>query len=201
MTATAPAGNLGTVDITVTTAGGTTAISAADKYTYVIPPVPTVTGVSPNSGPIPGGTSVSLTGTGFSGATAINFGPNNPAIFYTIKSPTLITVTSPAGVLGLNDITVTTPGGTSPASAADKFNYTVPPAPAVTKVAPASGPNGTFVTVTGTNFAGATAVNFGAHAATTFTINSSTSISATCRRDRDPSTSRSSRLAAPASRM
>ena len=166
------------MDIRVTTAGGTTAVIAADKYTYVTPPVPTVTGVSPTSGPSTGGTTVSLTGTGFSGATAINFGSNDPAIFYTINSPTSITVTAPPGVLGLNDITVTTPGGTSPTSAADRFTYTVPPAPAVTKVAPASGPNGTFVTVTGTNFAGATAVNFGANAST-FTVNSPTSISAT----------------------
>jgi hypothetical protein len=178
VTATAPVGNLGTVDITVTTAGGTTATSAADKYTYVVPPVPTVTGVSPASGPSTGGTTVSLTGTGFSGATAINFGPNNPAIFYTIKSPTSIIVTAPAGTLGIQDVRVVTPGGTSPPSAADSFTYTVPPAPAVTKVSPASGPNGTFVTITGTNFAGATAVNFGATAATSFTVNSPTSISA-----------------------
>ncbi len=177
VTATAPVGALGTVDITITTAGGTTAISAADRYTYVVPPVPTVTGVSPASGPSTGGTTVSLTGTGFSGATAIDFGGNNPAIFYTINSPTSITVTAPPGTLGVQDITVTTPGGTSLTTSADRFTYTVPPAPTVTKVTPASGPNGTFVTITGTNFAGATAVNFGA-VTSTYTVNSPTSISA-----------------------
>ena len=40
-------------------------------------------------------------------------------------------------------------------------------------MSPTSGPNGTFVTITGTNFAGATVVNFGANPAT-FTINDPT---------------------------
>ncbi|HEX4015252.1 MAG TPA: IPT/TIG domain-containing protein [Frankiaceae bacterium] len=177
ITATAPAHNLGVTDVTVKTAGGTTATSAADKFTYVVPPVPTVTGVSPASGPSTGGTAVTLTGTGFAGATAINFGAGNPAIFYTVNSPTSISVTAPPGTLGLLDITVVTPGGTSPTSAADKFTYTVPPPPIVTSLSPTSGPNGTFITVHGSNFSGATAVKFGT-VASTFTVNSPTSISA-----------------------
>ena len=47
------------------TAGGTSATSAADQYTYIVPPVPTVTNVSPTSGPVTGGTTVTITGTGF----------------------------------------------------------------------------------------------------------------------------------------
>ena len=131
-----------------------------------MPPVPTVTNVSPISGPSTGGTTVTVTGTGLAGATAVNFGASNPALFFTVNSPTTITVTTPTGPLGTVDVTVTTPGGTSATSAADKFTYTVPPAPAVTGLSPTSGPNGTFVTITGTNFSGATAVNFGANAAT-----------------------------------
>ena len=65
--------------MTVTTAGGTTATSAADKFTYTVPPVPTVTGVSPASGPSTGGTTVTVTGTGLTGASAVNFGAGNPA--------------------------------------------------------------------------------------------------------------------------
>ena len=91
VTATAPAGNLGAVDVKVTTAGGTTATSAADKFTYIVPPVPTVTGVSPASGPSTGGTTVTITGTGFAGASAVNFGAGNPAIFFTVNSPTSMT--------------------------------------------------------------------------------------------------------------
>jgi hypothetical protein len=179
VTATAPAGKLGAVDVKLTTAGGTTAAGAADKFTYVVPPVPTVTSVSPASGPSTGGTSVTLTGTGLTGASAFNFGAGNPAIFFTVNSPTTATMTAPTGPLGTVDVRVVTPGGTSAVVADDHFTYVVPPAPAVTSLTPTSGPNGNFVTITGSNFAGATAVNFGANAATTFTVNNPTSISAT----------------------
>jgi hypothetical protein len=52
-------------------------------------------------------------------------------------------------------------------------------APTVTSFTPTSGPVGTSVTITGTNFTGATAVKFNGTAATTFTVNSSTQITAT----------------------
>src|SRR5262249_58045177 len=71
ITATSPAG-IGTVDVTVTTAGGTSAISSGDRFTYVS--APTVTNVNPNTGPTSGGTSVTITGTNFSGATAVRIG-------------------------------------------------------------------------------------------------------------------------------
>ena len=179
ITATSPIGKLGTVDVTVTTAGGTTATGAADRFTYVVPPVPTVTGVSPASGPSPGGTIVTVTGTGFTGATAVNFGAANPAIFYTVNSPTSLTVTAPSAAIGAVDVTVTTPGGTSATGAADRFTYIAPPQPVVTGVSPTSGPNGTFVTITGTNFAGATVVNFGSGNPATFTVSDPTTIFAT----------------------
>ena len=177
--ATSPIANLGTVDVKVTTAGGTTATVPADRFTYVVPPQPTVTGVSPTSGPSTGGTTVTLTGTGLTGATAVNFGAGNPAIFFTVNSPTSATITSPAGPIGIVDVTVTTPGGTSAVNGVDKFTYTVPPAPAVTALSPSSGPNGTFVTITGTNFTGATAVNFGVGNPATFTVSNPTTVFAT----------------------
>jgi hypothetical protein len=52
----------GTVDVTVTTANGESATSSADRFAYG---APTVTSVSPNSGPKTGGTEVTITGTGF----------------------------------------------------------------------------------------------------------------------------------------
>ena len=48
------------VDITVTTAGGTSAPSAADQFTYVTSP--TISSVSPALGTLKGGTSVTITG-------------------------------------------------------------------------------------------------------------------------------------------
>ena len=174
ITATAPAGT-GTVDVRITTAGGTSATSAADQFTYV--PAPTVTSISPTSGPQAGGTTVTLTGTNLGGATAVTFGAT-AATGFTVNSATQITATAPAGT-GTVDVRITTVGGTSATSAADQFTYV--PAPTVTSVSPASGSSigGTTVTLTGTNFTGATAVTFGGTAATGFTVNSATQITAT----------------------
>ena len=63
LTVTSPAAGAGTLDVTVTTAGGTSAITAADHYTYVA--APTVSGVSPSQGSTAGGTTVTITGTNF----------------------------------------------------------------------------------------------------------------------------------------
>ena len=122
-------------------------------------PAPTVTSINPTSGPTAGGTSVTITGTNLSGATAVDFGTGNAADHHR-DSATSITATSPAGS-GTVDVTVTTTGGTSATSPADLFTYV--PAPTVTSINPTTGPagGGTSVTITGTNLIGATAVDFG----------------------------------------
>jgi large repetitive protein len=121
---------------------------------------PTVTGVSPNSGPAAGGTAVTITGTGFTGATAVEFG-TTAATGLVVVNSTTITANSPSGS-GVANVTVVTPAGTSATSAADQFTYNaavVVAAPTVTGVSPDSGPTagGTTVTITGSNFTGATA--------------------------------------------
>ena len=68
---------------------------------------PTVTGISPTSGPAAGGTLVTITGTGFTGATAVDFG-TNPATDLTVVNDTTITADSPAGT-GTVDVTVDDP--------------------------------------------------------------------------------------------
>jgi hypothetical protein len=87
------------------------------------PPTPstTVTSISPNTGPAVGGTAVTITGTGFTGATAVTFG--SAAAAFTINSATSITATSPVVLGGTVDITVTAGGTTSPTSAADQFTF------------------------------------------------------------------------------
>src|SRR5215813_1857386 len=82
---------------------------------------PTVTNINPNTGPTSGGSSVTITGTNFSGATAVRFG-SNAAGSFTVDSATQITATSPTGV-GTVDVTVTTAGGTSAISLGDRFTY------------------------------------------------------------------------------
>ncbi len=140
-------------------------------------PLPTVTGVSPDSGATSGETAVTITGTNFEGATAVHFGATNAERF-TVHSPTSITAVSPPGAVGTVDVTVTVPAGTSPTGPADRFTYA--PAPTVKKLSAKKGPGagGTTVTITGTHFEGVTAVSFGASGAREYTVVSPTSITA-----------------------
>jgi hypothetical protein len=182
ITVTSPYHASGTVDITVTTPSGTSTTSAADQYSYVYVsgPAPAVTAISPTSGTTAGGTVVNVTGTGFTGATAVKFG-STAAASYTVNSDTSLSATSPSGSAGTVDILVTTPSGTSTATLADQFTYVAASVPAVTGVSPSSGSTGggTAVSVTGTAFTGATAVSFGLFPATAYAVNSDTSITAT----------------------
>jgi hypothetical protein len=173
ITATSPAGS-GTVDITVTTPSGTSAAGAADRFTYTPPPI--VTKVKPNKGAAAGGTSLAITGSDFTGATAVSFG-SIPASSFTVNSPTSITVLSPAGTAGAADITVTTPSGTSATGAHDVFKYE---APTIAAVSPSAGPlaGGASVSVSGSGFApgvGVTSFSFGKAQASSVQCSSSTS--------------------------
>jgi hypothetical protein len=80
-----------------------------------------VTAISPASGSALGGDSVTITGIGFTGATAVDFG-NASAPQETVDSGTQITATTPPGN-GTVDVTVVTPIGTSSPSPADQFSY------------------------------------------------------------------------------
>ena len=82
---------------------------------------PTVTSVSPASGPATGGTTVTVTGTGFTGATAVHVGAATAP--FTVVSDTQLTATVPPGSIGTVDVTVTGPGGTSTTATGDHFTY------------------------------------------------------------------------------
>lgn len=174
ITATAPAGS-GLVDVRVTTLGGTSATSTVDQFRYQA--TPTVTSLSPSQGPATGGVQVTITGTAFSGATAVSFGPT-AATSFTVVNATQIRALAPPGT-GIVDVTVTTASGTSATGAADHFAYVA--GPAVTLVSPRNGPTkgGASVTLTGAGFTGASAVRFGTLPATAFTVVSDTQITAT----------------------
>ena len=117
-----PANAAGVVTVTVTTPGGSSAATSADQYTYK---APSVSSVSPSSGPAAGGTRVTISGVDLQGATGVAFGSTQASGFTVNSTGTKITVTAPAGTHGTVDVTVTTPGGaTSPVVAADHFTYT-----------------------------------------------------------------------------
>ncbi len=153
---------------------------ASELTSFAVAPVPpVVSAISPTSGPTAGGTSVTITGSGLSNATAVDFG-TTPAETLQVNSDSSITATSPAGT-GTQDVTVMTPGGTSATGTADRFTYqsSVTP-PVVSGISPTSGATGggTSVTISGSGFTGATAVNFGTTAAPTFKVSSDTTITA-----------------------
>jgi hypothetical protein len=107
ITAVAPPGT-GTVNVTVTVELDGT--SNPLPYTYVA--APTLTSIAPNTGPVVGGTTVVLTGTNLTGATAVSFGAT-PATSFVVNSATQITAVAPAGTAGTVPVTATTVGGTS----------------------------------------------------------------------------------------
>ena len=95
-------------------------IQGPETITATPAPPPQVTGISPATGAAAGGDSVTISGTGFTGATEADFGGVSAVM--TAISDTAITVTSPPGS-GTVDIIVVTPNGTSSAGAADQFSY------------------------------------------------------------------------------
>ena len=134
LSADAPADPAGTardqVVVTVSTTAGTSSSSGTaqvNEFTYAPTSAPTVTSVSPASGPeIPSG-SVTIHGTNFvNGGVApiVDFG-TVASIGSMTYSGTSITTTIPPSIdPGLVNITVTTPAGTSAVSAADQYTYT-----------------------------------------------------------------------------
>jgi hypothetical protein len=129
-----PAATAGTGDVTVTTPCGTSSTGPDDQFTYFYP-VPNVTGVLPASGSTDGGTLITITGVGFTGATVVSFVSATTTLPVAIRpdDDNHITVSTPAATDGGPvDVLVTTPGGTSVPIFFDQFLYT--PAPAVSFV-------------------------------------------------------------------
>jgi hypothetical protein len=91
--------------------------------------VPTVTSISPNSGPSTGGTPaegyVTVLGTGFTGATHIYFGTNSPGGMGVISDGEIHAGPNiPAHSIGAVHVTVVAPGGTSVETSSDLYTYT-----------------------------------------------------------------------------
>jgi hypothetical protein len=118
ITALSPPGT-GIVDIVVTTPEGESAKEKSDQFSYE----PDVNDVTPNTGPVAGGTEVVIKGTNFGEVTEVKFGTKKATI--TEKTSTKITVISPPGE-GLVDVTASSPGGTSVESDGDRFAYGAP---------------------------------------------------------------------------
>ncbi|WP_263120609.1 IPT/TIG domain-containing protein [Cellulomonas sp. RIT-PI-Y] len=164
VTATTPPGTAGTVDVGVTLPGldGT----LPDGYLYLAPGSATITGLTPTSGPVAGGTTVVITGTGLATTTSVTFGTGQATI---VGQPTdtSLTVRTPPGPVGPVDVTVTNAVGATPAPNA--YTYLDDGSGATfTGLTPTSGPTsgGTSVVISGTGLGGATGVTIGGTPAT-----------------------------------
>jgi IPT/TIG domain len=130
--------------------------------------VPTIISFAPTSGPV--GTSVTITGTGFTvpDITKVTFGANTATpvdqTTVIVDSSTQVRAAVPTGAL-TGKLTVTNTDGTS-AQSSGTFTVTAASVPTITSFAPTSGPVGTSVTITGTNLSGATSVKFNGVSAT-----------------------------------
>jgi hypothetical protein len=195
--------------VTVTTPTGVSAYnsgSAFPVFTYSLV-LPTVSTVSPNTYTTPGGTAVTITGSGFFGGATVNFVEENggslasprvvlPATSIAVVSPATglpyITAVTPAVTVGTTYyVTVTTPAGTSSYATSPVFTY-LPIVPTISSISPATGPitGGTSVRITGTGFFTGATVSFVKEsagnavspsvivAATSVTVTSATTITA-----------------------
>jgi hypothetical protein len=150
-------------------AGGTTAGVDVTFKTLAAISGPTVSSVSPASGPVNGGTSIKITGTNFVAGATVEIGQGSgagptaiPASKVVVVSPTEITAVTGGGAKpGTFNLYVIDSGGTSPANTGDDYTYIG--GPTVSSVSPASGPvnGGTSIKITGTNFVAGATVEIG----------------------------------------
>ena len=159
--------------------GGTAAgyvVSYVNGSITVNPP-PTVTAVSPASGPASGGTALTITGTNFvAGATLTVGGAACTSVV--VVSATSITCSTPAGSAGSANVVVTNADSQS-GTGSGLFTYV--PAPTVSAVSPAAGleAGGTPITITGTGFLAGATVTVGGVACVAVVVVSATSITCT----------------------
>jgi hypothetical protein len=132
-------------------------------FTVLYPPV--FASFSPAAGPV--GTEVNLTGSGFTGATAVTFADSIAT--FTVDSDSVIRATVPADASS-GSIRVTNADGSSESPEA----FVVVRPPVVTAFAPPSGTVGTEITLTGSGFTGATEIEIGA-APASFTVDADSS--------------------------
>jgi hypothetical protein len=162
--------------IAVTTLGGTATSTGVFTVT-ALNPVPAIASLAPATA-VAGSGSFALTvnGTGFVNGAEVLF--NGAILPTTLVSPTQLTVTVPASAVataGTYAVRVTNPAPGGGTSTNATFTVTVP-APTISGFTPVMGGPGTIVTITGTDFTGATTVSIGSLVITNYTVVSATTI-------------------------
>lgn len=156
------------VQETASNSAGGGAPARSEATAAVISDLPTITSFTPTSGIT--GSTVTITGTGLSKATAVHFGSAKAT--FTADSATQVEATVPNGAPSA-DISVTTPAGTATSKSLFK------PTLSVASFTPTSAAVGKVVTITGVGFTKSSTVSFNGTAAKTVTYVSSTTLKAT----------------------
>jgi hypothetical protein len=144
--------------VTVTNGIGINTTGTQSRFTYVSG-IATVTGITPTTGGLNGGTSVFIAGTNMLGASNVKFGTQNASSF-NISDNNLIIAQSPStSTSGARDITIVNPIGTSVINANDVFTYVTVPFIATVSPSSSYSPSQT-ITVSGNNFVGVTGIQF-----------------------------------------
>jgi hypothetical protein len=146
-----PPGTIGSKRVSVTNPDGQEAI-LEDGFTYN--PAPTIINISPNAGPLEGGTPVTITGEGFFQLAFVRsldvFIGDVEAEVKAMSSTQVRAITGPSDA-GIKDIVVMNPDGQK-ATLRDAFTYNT--APVITRVTPDNGrlAGGTRITIQGGGF-------------------------------------------------
>ncbi len=174
--ATTPAGLAGPATVRVANPDGQS-VDLPGGFTYGNP-TPTVVSVSPASGPVGGGTSVDIVGSGFTSGSTVSFGGTMASTMGVVHGAWITAITAPAASPGPADVAVTNPGPLT-GTLTGGYAFTAP-APTVTAVSPSSGlsSGGTSVTITGTGFYVGATVRFGTATAGTVSVVSGSMITA-----------------------
>jgi IPT/TIG domain len=158
-----PALPLGTTTVTFRARHAKTVVVHVTAYKH---PAPRVTALSSHAGPVGGGNTLTISGSGFSHVSAVEFGAAHGTDIR-VRSATRLTVRVPASAARARYVTVVTAGGgPSPLAGHALYNYL--PAPVVSRISPKAGPakGGAIVTLRGAGLAFLRGVFFGAHRGT-----------------------------------
>ena len=123
-------------------------------------PPPTITSITPAAGIVSGGTAITIIGTGFNQGLELTMG-GAPATTVALTGATQITAVTPAGTAGQRDVKITNSDGQYVIG-----TFTYNPLPTSGSVSPASGTQGTVITITGTDFVAGLAITIGGVSAT-----------------------------------
>lgn len=160
ITASAPAGSAGVVNITVSGPNGSVVRQGAFRYAASS----TISSISTSSSTIAGSNAITINGTNFYGLRNVDdvrFGSVNAA-YFSVVSPTRIIAIVPSNSSGTKSLIVTTGAGS------DSENFTYRAAPIITSVSPSAVPtdeDSIDVVINGTNFSGSVSVRFGSSSA------------------------------------